>query len=186
MCRCELRVRWKLSSAHSAATTRPYWQTHCMFPSVFISVLNYCITFALCMLLHCFSEDLWYMCHERSTGVCIENALFFSFFFSISRAKHTVTKQMSFSNEQQLAPIVFGLPSMLQNSLFHVLPTCYICMSSAVAEWHCDFTSTLTYITGQVVAAMLNFTVLTTCCSVTVFSVCAYLHTNMFETSRVL
>lgn len=80
MCRCELRVRWKLSSAHSAATTRPYWQTHCMFPSVFISVLNYCITFALCMLLHCFSEDLWYMCHERSTGVCIENALFFFFF----------------------------------------------------------------------------------------------------------
>lgn len=185
MCRCELRVRWKLSSAHSAATTRPYWQTHCMFPSVFISVLNYCITFALCMFFN--------IVLVRTCGTCAMNAaqvyalkMLFFFFFSISRAKHIVTKQMSFSNEQQLAPIVFGLPSMLQNSVFHVLATCYICMSSAVAEWHCGFTSTLTCITGQVVATMLNFTVLTTCCSVTVFSVCAYyLHTNMFETSRV-
>lgn len=51
----------------------------------------------------------------RTYGTCAMNAaqvyaLKMTFFlFCISRAKHIVTKQMSFSNEQQLAPIVFGI-----------------------------------------------------------------------------
>lgn len=80
MCRCELRVRWKLSSAHSAATTRPYWQTHCMFPSVFISVLNYCITFALCMFFNIVLVRTCGTCAMNAAQVYALKMLFFFFF----------------------------------------------------------------------------------------------------------